>query len=77
MKRQKTRTQREELGLALRALATLRTHVAYSYSLHPQDGATAAAERAQYELTTAEAWIRAALRAANERDEKRALREAA
>ncbi len=77
MKRQKTRTQREELGLALRALAVLRTHVRYSYSLHPQDGATAAAECAQRELTTAEKWIRAALKAANKRDEQRHTREAA
>lgn len=73
----KTRTQQEELRLALRALSTLRTHVRYSYSLHPQDGATRHAEAAQRELTAAEAEIRAALAAANKRDEKRHVREAA
>ena len=35
MKRQKTRTQREELGLALRALAVLRTPARIHFSAAP------------------------------------------
>lgn len=73
----KTRTQQEELRLALRAASTMETHITWAFSLHPQDNSTELARSAKRLLAVAVLEVRKALAAANKRDENRKTREAA